>query len=65
MKTVLLAAVSVVALASSSFAQPATQSPTGNLEKLSSFQSTGTAEPRPVAQDGRSADAIRKNLEKI
>ena len=33
MKTVLLA-VSVVALASSSFAQPATQSPTGNLEKL-------------------------------
>ena len=65
MKTVLLAAVSVVALASSSFAQPATQSPTGNLEKLSSFQSTGTAEPRPVAQEGRRADAIRKNLEKI
>ena len=60
MKTVLLAAVSVVALASSSFAQPATQSPTGNLEKLSSFQSTGTAEPRPVAQEGRRADAIRK-----
>ena len=65
MKTVLLAAVSVVGLASSSFAQPATQSPTGNLEKLSSFQSTGTAEPRPVAQEGRRADAIRKNLEKI
>ena len=65
MKTVLLAAVSVVAHASSSFAQPATQSPTGNLEKLSSFQSTGTAEPRPVAQEGRRADAIRKNLEKI
>jgi glucose/arabinose dehydrogenase len=65
MKTVLLAAVSVVALASSSFAQPATQSPTGNLEKLSSFQSTGTAEPRPIAQEGRRADAIRKNLEKI
>ncbi|WP_404286271.1 PQQ-dependent sugar dehydrogenase [Microvirga sp. RSM25] len=65
MKSVLLAAVSCVAFASSSFAQPATQSPTGNLEKLSSFQSTGTAEPRPIPQEGRRADAIRKNLEKI
>ncbi len=65
MKSVLLAAVSIVAFASSSFAQPATQSPTGNLEKLSSFQSTGTAEPRPIPQEGRRADAIRKNLEKI
>jgi len=65
MKSVLLAAVSIVALASSSFAQPATQSPTGNLEKLSSFQSTGTTEPRPIPQEGRRADAIRKNLEKI
>jgi len=65
MKSVLLAAVSFVAFASSSFAQPATQSPTGNLEKLSSFQSTGTTEPRPIPQEGRRADAIRKNLEKI
>jgi len=65
MKSVLLAAVSIVAFVSSSFAQPATQSPTGNLEKLSSFQSTGTAEPRPIPQEGRRADAIRKNLEKI
>lgn len=65
MKCVLLAAVSIVALASSSFAQPATQTPTGNLEKLSSFQSTGTAEPRPIPQEGRRADAIRKNLERI
>ncbi|WP_114945788.1 PQQ-dependent sugar dehydrogenase [Microvirga calopogonii] len=65
MKFVLLAAVSIVAFASSSFAQPATQTPTGNLEKLSSFQSTGTAEPRPIPQEGRRADAIRKNLEKI
>src|SRR4051794_34002538 len=65
MKSVLLAAASCVAFASSSFAQPATQSPTGNLEKLSSFQSTGTTEPRPIPQEGRRADAIRKNLEKI
>ena len=65
MKSVLLSAVSFVAFASSSFAQPATQTPTGNLEKLSSFQSTGTAEPRPIPQEGRRADAIRKNLEKI
>ncbi|HEV2563624.1 MAG TPA: PQQ-dependent sugar dehydrogenase [Microvirga sp.] len=65
MKFVLLAAVSIVAFASSSLAQPATQAPTGNLEKLSSFQSTGTAEPRPIAQEGRRADAIRKNLERI
>jgi glucose/arabinose dehydrogenase len=64
MKSVLLAAVSFVALTSSSFAQPAAQ-PTSNLEKLTSFQSTGTAEPRPVAQEGRRADAIRKNLEKV
>jgi glucose/arabinose dehydrogenase len=65
MKFVLLAAVSIVAFASSSFAQPATQTPTGNLEKLSSFQSTGTVEPKPIPQEGRRADAIRKNLEKI
>jgi glucose/arabinose dehydrogenase len=65
MKSVLLSAVSFVAFASSSFAQPSTQTPTGNLEKLSSFQSTGTAEPRPIPQEGRRADAIRKNLEKI
>jgi glucose/arabinose dehydrogenase len=64
MKTIWLAAVSTVALASSALAQPAAQ-PTSNLEKLSSFQSTGTTEPRPIAQEGRRADAIRRNLEKI
>jgi glucose/arabinose dehydrogenase len=64
MKAIWLAAVSTVALASSALAQPAPQ-PTSNLEKLSSFQSTGTAEPRPIAQEGRRADAIRRNLEKI
>ncbi len=64
MKAVWLTAVSTVALVSSALAQPATQ-PTSNLEKLSSFQSTGTAEPRPIPQEGRRADAIRRNLEKI
>jgi glucose/arabinose dehydrogenase len=65
MKSIWLAAVSTVAFASSSFAQPATQPPTSNLEKLMSFQSTGTVEPRTIPQEGRRADAIRRNLEKI
>lgn len=64
MKFVWLAAVSTVAFASSSLAQPAPQ-PTSNLEKLTSFQSTGTAEPRQIPQEGRRADAIKRNLEKI
>ncbi|MBF9234398.1 PQQ-dependent sugar dehydrogenase [Microvirga alba] len=65
MKSIWLIAVSVVALASPAFAQPPAQSPTGNLDKLSSFKSTGTAEPKPVPQDGRRAGAIRKNLENV
>jgi glucose/arabinose dehydrogenase len=65
MKSILLAAASIVALASSSFAQPAPQPSSSNLEKLQSFQSTGTVEPRPISQEGRRADAIRRNLEKI
>lgn len=65
MKSIWLAAVSTVAFASTSFAQPATQQPTSNLEKLSTFQSTGTEEPKPIPQEGRRADAIRRNLEKI
>ena len=65
MKFIWLAAVSTVAFASSSFAQPATQPPTSNLEKLTSFQSTGTVEPKPIPQEGRRADAIRRNLAKI
>jgi len=65
MKAAWLAAVSTVALASQALAQPASQPPTSNLEKLASFQSTGTVEPRPVPQEGRRADAIRRNLEKI
>ncbi|SCY02235.1 Glucose/arabinose dehydrogenase, beta-propeller fold [Microvirga guangxiensis] len=65
MKFIWLVAVSTVAFASSSFAQPATQPPTSNLEKLQTFQSTGTVEPRQIPQEGRRADAIRKNLAKI
>jgi glucose/arabinose dehydrogenase len=64
MKFVWLAAVSTVAFASTSLAQPAPQ-PTSNLEKLTSFQSTGTAEPRQIPQEGRRADAIKRNLEKV
>jgi glucose/arabinose dehydrogenase len=51
-------------LASSAVAQPAA-APTGNLEKLSSFQSTGTVEPKLIPQEGRRADAIRRNLQKV
>jgi len=65
MKAIWLAAVSTVALASAVSAQPAAQPPTGNLEKLMSFQSTGTTEPKPIPQEGRRADAIRRNLEKV
>lgn len=65
MKAVWLAAVSTVALASSALAQPSAQPPTSNLEKLSSFQGTGTVEPKPIPQEGRRADSIRRNLEKI
>ncbi|EIM27621.1 PQQ-dependent sugar dehydrogenase [Microvirga lotononidis] len=76
MKFIWLAAVSTVVLASSAFAQPAvqgggantpsaTQSPTGNLERLSGFRTTDTPSPKPVPQEGRRADALRRNLEKI
>jgi glucose/arabinose dehydrogenase len=65
MKSFWLAAVSLSVLASPVLAQPAVQSPTGNLDRLSAFQSTGTEEPKPIPQEGRKADAIRRNLEKI
>jgi glucose/arabinose dehydrogenase len=70
-RTVLPAAVSAVALVLSApvaLAQPAgpaDSSKTQNLEKLSSFQQTGTVEPAAVAQTGRRADALRRNLERI
>ncbi len=65
MRSVGLAAVAAALLSSAALAQPATQSPTGNLDRLSSFKSTGTEEPKPIAQEGRRADAIRRNLQKV
>jgi glucose/arabinose dehydrogenase len=65
MKTLWLAAVSTIVLTSHALSQPAVQSPTGNLERLSSFQSTGTVEPKQIPQEGRRADATRRNLQKI
>lgn len=65
MKSLFLASVSVAFLTSTALAQPATQSPSGNLEKLTSFRSTGTVEPKPIPQEGRRADSIRRNLEKV
>jgi glucose/arabinose dehydrogenase len=65
MKLHWLAAVSLAFLASPALAQPAVQSPSGNLERLGAFQSTGTAEPKLIPQEGRKADAIRRNLQKI
>ncbi|WP_046861833.1 PQQ-dependent sugar dehydrogenase [Microvirga massiliensis] len=65
MKPLLLAAVSALVLVSPVLAQPAVQSPTGNLERLGAFQSTGTEEPKPIPQEGRKADAIQRNLQKI
>ncbi len=48
MKRLVLAAVSAAVLASPVLAQPAAQSPTGNLDRLGAFQSTGTEEPKPI-----------------
>jgi glucose/arabinose dehydrogenase len=64
MKFTLLAAGSALILSTAALAQPA-QSPSGNLERLSSFRQTGTVEPKPIPQEGRRADAIRRNLERI
>jgi glucose/arabinose dehydrogenase len=65
MKSFWLAAVSLSVLASPVLAQPAVQSPTGNLERLGAFQTTGTEEPKPIPQEGRKADAIRRNLQQV
>lgn len=65
MKTFWLAAVSLSVLASPVIAQPAVQSPTGNLERLGAFQNTGTEEPKPIPQEGRKADALRRNLQQV
>jgi glucose/arabinose dehydrogenase len=61
----LLGAVLALILASPALAQATNQSPIGNLEKLSSFRSTGTVEPKPILQEGRKADALRRNLGKV
>src|SRR3954467_2650776 len=61
----LLGAVLALILASPALAQSTDQSPPGNLEKLSSFRSTGTVEPKPIPQEGRKADALRRNLGKV
>jgi glucose/arabinose dehydrogenase len=65
MKSAWLGAVSLVVFACPALAQPAPQAPTGNLERLGAFQSTGTVEPKPIPQEGRKADAIRRNLQKV
>ena len=65
MKSAWLGAVSLVVFACPALAQPAPQSPTGNLERLGAFQVTGTVEPKPIPQEGRKADAIRRNLQRI
>ena len=65
MKQFWLAAVSAAVLASPVLAQPAVQSPSGNLDRLGAFQSTGTEEPKPIPQEGRKADAVRRNLQNI
>ena len=65
MKQLLLGPVFASVLAFPVFAQPAVQSPTGNLERLLSLQTTGTEEPRPIPQEGRRADAIKRNFQKI
>jgi glucose/arabinose dehydrogenase len=76
MKAFWYGAVSALLVAYPAFAQPATQpppggaqaitqSPTGNLERLTDFRGTGTAAPKPIPQEGRRADALRRNLEKV
>jgi glucose/arabinose dehydrogenase len=65
MRQICLAAVSAAVLSLPALAQPATQSPTGNLERLSAFRPTGTEEPRPIPQEGRRADALKRNLQRV
>jgi glucose/arabinose dehydrogenase len=61
----LLSVLASPVLASPVLAQRAAQSPTGNLDRLPGIRSAGTEEPKPIPQQGRRADAIRRNLEKI
>jgi glucose/arabinose dehydrogenase len=63
MRSFLFAVLAFVAVPA--LAQPVPASKADNLEKLSSFRQTGTVEPPLVAQTGRRADALNKNLERI
>ncbi|ACL55538.1 PQQ-dependent sugar dehydrogenase [Methylobacterium nodulans] len=56
-----------VSLASLAAAQEAgdTKAKVDNLEKLQGFRTTGVAEPPPIPQTGRRADAINRTLQKI
>ncbi|MFH6783077.1 MULTISPECIES: PQQ-dependent sugar dehydrogenase [Methylobacterium] len=75
MKPFLMAALAAgvsfagLSLASDAFAQDTTAGDTkakvDNLEKLGSFKQTGVAEPAPIPQTGRRADAINRTLQKI
>jgi glucose/arabinose dehydrogenase len=68
MKAALTGAVSALALmlTSQAWAQPAPPPPTGNLEKLSGFQTTGTPMDMPqIPQEGSKAAAIKKTLAQI
>ncbi|MFE1600518.1 PQQ-dependent sugar dehydrogenase [Methylobacterium sp. ID0610] len=69
MRVALMAALlaSAAGVSSLAVAQEAgdTKAKVDNLEKLQGFKSTGVAEPPPVAQTGRRADAVTRNLQKV
>jgi glucose/arabinose dehydrogenase len=63
MRTRLLASVAMVCMATAALAQP---SPSGNLERLSNFKTTGTSLDIPTTpQTGPKAEAIKKTLSRI
>ena len=60
-----MASAAAVALALPAYAQPP-QNPSGNLEKLSAFKTTGTSMDIPeVPQSGNKAAALKKTLARI
>jgi len=46
-------------------ASPLLAAPADNLQKLQSFKQTGAPPPEKIAQDGKTADALRENLKAI
>ena len=63
MRTRLLASVAMACMATAAFAQP---SPSGNLERLSNFKTTGASMDIPTTpQTGPKAEAIKKTLSRI